>query len=114
LVFDIGDAVAQDQLALFQPLHLDDVGARRRGERRDRRIEIAMLLLQTRKLRPKLAFFLSGHRRFAPGPDRPIPRTLYPQARSARVPVGGRRKPRNYHYIHAAIKLQAKWPITAS
>src|SRR5271155_4351325 len=58
LVFDERDAVAQLQLALLQALHLNEVGARRFLQRRDRGIEVAMLLLQTRKLRPKLAFFL--------------------------------------------------------
>ncbi len=63
LVFDEGDAVAQLQLALLQALHLDDVGAQRMLQRRNRGVEVAMLLLQARKLRPKLAFFLFCHRR---------------------------------------------------
>src|ERR1700723_1937957 len=63
LVFDEGDAVAQLQLALLQALHLDDVGAQRMLQRRNRGVEIAMLLLQARQLRPKLAFFLFRHRR---------------------------------------------------
>ena len=63
LVLDEGDAVAQLQLALLQALNLDDVGARRDLERRNRGIEVAMLLLQACKLRPKLAFFLLCHRR---------------------------------------------------
>ena len=36
-------------------------------ERRDRGIEVAMLLLQARKLRPKLAFFLVIAALVAPG-----------------------------------------------
>ena len=63
LVFDEGDAVAQLQLALLQALHLDDVGAGRILQRRNRGVEVAMLLLQARQLRPKLAFFLLRHRR---------------------------------------------------
>ena len=63
LVFDEGDAVAQLQLALLQALDLDDVGARRLLQRRNRGVEVAMLLLQARQLRPKLAFFLCRHRR---------------------------------------------------
>src|SRR5580692_1537876 len=63
LVFDEGNAVAQLQLALLQALHLDDVGARRILQRRNRGVEVAMLLLQARQLRPKLAFFLLRHRR---------------------------------------------------
>jgi hypothetical protein len=63
LVFDEGDAVAQVELALLEALNLDDVGAGRRLQRRDRGVEVAMLLLKARKLRPKLAFFLFRHRR---------------------------------------------------
>ncbi len=63
LVFDKGDAVAQVQLALLQALNLDDVGAWRSLQRSNRGVEVAMLLLQARKLRPKLAFFLLRHRR---------------------------------------------------
>jgi hypothetical protein len=51
------------QLALLQALHLDDVGARRILQCSNRGIEVAMLLLQARQLRPKLAFFLLRHRR---------------------------------------------------
>jgi len=63
LVFDELDAVAQHELALFQALHLNEVGARRFLQGSNRGIEIAMLLLQARQLRPKLAFFLVCHRR---------------------------------------------------
>src|SRR5580700_9954446 len=63
LVFDKGDAVAQLQLALLQALHLDDVSTRRILQGRNRGVEVAMLLLQARQLRPKLAFFLLRHRR---------------------------------------------------
>src|SRR5580698_4562676 len=61
LVCDKGDAVAQVEFALFQPLHLDNVGARRFLQRRNRGVEVAMLLLQARKLLPQLAFFLCCH-----------------------------------------------------
>src|SRR5208337_230558 len=63
LVFDEGYAVAQLQLALLQALNLDDVGAGRNLQCRDRGVEVAMLLLQAGKLRPQLAFFLFCHRR---------------------------------------------------
>ena len=52
LVLDEGDAVAQVELALLQPLHLDDVGTERVLQRRYRGVEVAMLLLQARKLLP--------------------------------------------------------------
>jgi hypothetical protein len=41
-----------------------------RLQRRNRGVEVAMLLLQARKLRPKLAFFLWCHRRLG-AVDRP-------------------------------------------
>ena len=62
-VFDEGDAVAQVEFALLQALDLDDVGPRRRLKRRNRRVEVAMLLLKACKLRSELAFFLLCHRR---------------------------------------------------
>ena len=63
LIFDKRDAVAQLQLALLEALNLDDIRAGRSLQRGDRGIEVAMLLLQAQKLRPKLAFFLLRHRR---------------------------------------------------
>jgi len=68
LIFDKGDAVAQLQFALFESLNLDEVGSGRILQRCNRGIEVAMLLLQARKLRPKLAFFLFRHRRLGRGP----------------------------------------------
>ena len=62
LVFDIGNSIAQDELALFESLDLQQIGARRVLQGGDRGIEIAMLLLQARQLLPQLAFFLFGHR----------------------------------------------------
>jgi len=55
-------AIAQLKLAFFQPLYLDNIRARRFLQRRDRGVEVAVLLKQARKLRPKLAFFLLRHR----------------------------------------------------
>jgi len=69
LIFDKGDAVPQLQLALLQALHLDDIRSRRSLQRSDRRVEIAMLLLQAQKLGPKLAFFLLRHRRLGRAAD---------------------------------------------
>ena len=63
LVLDEGDAVAQIELALLEPLHLQHVGAVRVLQRRDGGIEVAVLLLEARPLLPQLAFFLFGHRR---------------------------------------------------
>lgn len=46
LIFDERDAVAQDKFALLQALDLKHVKSRRKVERLDRGIEIAMLLAQ--------------------------------------------------------------------
>ena len=46
------------QLALFQPLDLQNVGTGRDLQRLDRGVEVAVLLQQARKLRAELAFFL--------------------------------------------------------
>src|ERR1700736_4300350 len=62
LVFDEGDAVAQEQLALFEPLHLERVGADRVLQRADGGVEVPVLLLQAHERRAELAFFLFGHR----------------------------------------------------
>ena len=43
-------------------------------QRSDRGVEVAMLLLQARKLRPKLAFFLFCHRRLV-APGTPVARS---------------------------------------
>jgi hypothetical protein len=74
LILDEGDAVAQLQLAFLKALHLDHVGAGRVLQRGDRGVEVAMLLLQARKLRPKLAFFLFCHRRLV-APGTPVARS---------------------------------------
>src|SRR5262249_16869407 len=84
LVFDEGDAVAQEQLALFQPLDLERIRSDRVLQRADRRIESAMLLLPAHERGAQFAFFLFGHRRSAAGlrafrqgqPSRPVPGTL--------------------------------------
>ena len=62
LVLDVGDAVAQIELALLEPLDLQHVGAVRLLQRRNGGVEVAMLLLEARPLLPQLAFFLFGHR----------------------------------------------------
>src|SRR4051812_34287967 len=54
LIFDKADAVAQHELALFQPLHLQEIRARHIVQGLDGDVEIAMLLLEARQLRPKL------------------------------------------------------------
>ena len=57
-----GYAVAQVELALLEPLHLEQVGPQRPLQGGDRGVEVAVLLLQPRQLLPQLAFFLFGHR----------------------------------------------------
>ena len=61
LVLDESDPVAQDELALLEPLDLQEVRARRNLKRLDRRIEVAMLLEEPRQLGAELAFFLFCH-----------------------------------------------------
>ena len=61
LVFDEGDAVAQLQLAFLQPLQPQQIRRRRLMQRVDRRIEIAMLLLQPGELVFQLALIIVGH-----------------------------------------------------
>ena len=62
LIFEMRNAVAQVELALLQPLYLQQVGARRVLQGGDRGIKIAVLLLHARQLLPQLAFFVLGHR----------------------------------------------------
>ena len=50
------------------------IRAGRSLQRGDRGVEVAMLLLQVRKLRPKLAFFLFCHRRLV-APGTPVARS---------------------------------------
>ena len=61
LVFDEGDAIAQLQLALLQPLQPQQIRCRRLMQRIDRRVEIAVLLLQPCELGFELALILVGH-----------------------------------------------------
>jgi hypothetical protein len=61
LVFDEGDAVAQLQLALLQPLQPQQVGRGRLMQSIDRRVEIAVLLLQPRELGFEFALIFVGH-----------------------------------------------------
>ena len=61
LVFDEGDAVAQLQLAFFQPLQPQQVRRRRLLQGIDRRVEIAVLLLQPSQFSRKLALIIVGH-----------------------------------------------------
>src|SRR6476620_2560895 len=61
LVFDEGDSVAQLQLALFQPLQSQKIRRRRLLQRVNRRVEIAVLLLQSREFGVKFALIFVGH-----------------------------------------------------
>jgi hypothetical protein len=60
-ILDLPDFVAEHQFALFQALHLNEVGTWRGGQRSDSGVEVAMFLLQARQLLPQRAFFLVGH-----------------------------------------------------
>ena len=54
--------VPQNQFAFFQPLHLDEVRARRIGQGRNGGVEVAVFLLKARQLVAQLALFVFGHR----------------------------------------------------
>src|SRR5882757_6294000 len=61
LIFDEGDAIAQLQLPLLQALQHQEIRRRRLMQRINRSIEIAVLLLQTRKLGVEFALILIVH-----------------------------------------------------
>jgi hypothetical protein len=61
LVFDEGDAVAQLQLALLQPLQPQQIWRGRLMQGIDRRVEIAVLLLQPCELGFEFALIFVGH-----------------------------------------------------
>ena len=61
LVFDEGDTVAQQQLALLQPLEPQQVGGRRLMQCIDRRIEVSVFLLQPGELGFELALVFVNH-----------------------------------------------------
>jgi hypothetical protein len=61
LVFDEGDAVAQLQLALLQPLQPQQIRRGRLLQRIDRRVEIAVFLLQPCELGFEFALIFVGH-----------------------------------------------------
>jgi hypothetical protein len=61
LVFDKGDAVAQQKLALLHALQSQEIRCGRLMQRIDRRIEIAMLLLQSGELGLEFALIFVGH-----------------------------------------------------
>ena len=70
LIFEPADLVAQNELALLEPLHLDEIGARRIGQSRNGGVEVAVFLLKARQLVAQLALFVFGHRH-QPGESRP-------------------------------------------
>ena len=61
LVFDEGDAVAQLQFAFLQPLQPQQIGRGRLMQSVDRRVEVAVLLLQLREFGLELALIFIGH-----------------------------------------------------
>ncbi|KWV44441.1 hypothetical protein AS156_24335 [Bradyrhizobium macuxiense] len=61
LVFDEGDAIAQLQLPLLQALQHQQIRRGRLMQRVDRGVEVAVLLLQTRKLGVEFALILIVH-----------------------------------------------------
>ena len=91
-VLDLTDLVAQDQLALFQPLHLNQVGAGRQGQGRNRGVEVAVFLLQARQLLAQCAFVVVVH--------------LHRWFATRRYQV--RRLRNNYRVFHSAFKAPEK------
>jgi hypothetical protein len=61
LVFDEGDAVAQLQLAFLQPLQPQQIRCGRLMQGIDRRVEIAVFLLQPREFGFEFALIFVGH-----------------------------------------------------
>ena len=90
LILDEGDAVAQVQLALFQPLDLQHIRAWGHLQGLDRGIEVTMLLEETRQLGAELAFFLTCH----------MPQRL----KAARAPGRPRRNLNKYRALSAGLQ----------
>jgi hypothetical protein len=61
LVFDEGDAVAQLQFAFFQPLQPQQIGRGRLMQSVNRRVEVAVLLLQPSEFGLEFALIFVGH-----------------------------------------------------
>jgi hypothetical protein len=61
LIFDEGDAIAQLQLALFQPLQPQQIRRGRLMQGIDRRVEISVFLLQPCELDFEFALIFVGH-----------------------------------------------------
>jgi hypothetical protein len=61
LVFDEGDAVTQLQFAFFQALQPQQIGSGRLMQSVDRRVEVAVLLLQPSEFGLEFALIFLGH-----------------------------------------------------
>jgi hypothetical protein len=61
LIFDERDTIAQLQLLFFQSLDLKQIRTRGILQCGNRGIEVAMGLIELRKLSPQLAFFVFSH-----------------------------------------------------
>lgn len=61
LVFDEGDPIAQQQLAFFQPLQPQEIWRGRLMQRINRRVEVAVFLLQACEFCVQLALVWIGH-----------------------------------------------------
>ena len=78
LVFDEGDAVAQLQFAFFQPLQPQQIWRGRLVQGIDRRVEIAVLLLQPGELGFEFALIFVGHGVLIANPDEKAKGKEYP------------------------------------
>jgi hypothetical protein len=61
LVFDERDAVPQRELAFFQPLQPEQIRRRRLVQRINRRVQVAVFLLQAGEFSLQFALVLVGH-----------------------------------------------------
>ncbi|MGY4318420.1 hypothetical protein ACVWW1_007747 [Bradyrhizobium sp. JR3.5] len=96
LIFDEGDAVAQLQLPLLQALQHQEIRRRRLMQRVDRGIEVAVLLLQTRKLGEEFALILIVHGCVLTGKHDEVV-AAEAAARRNILPERARRKPNRFH-----------------
>lgn len=117
LVLQGGDPVAQDQLALLQPLDLQAVGAGLRLQRVDGAVEIAVLLPQAEQFAAKGRItdvnnpVVAIHSRRPPCLERTIPRAWDGVIFMSKMPVSQRSTVRNIHSEAAPEPFDSTGPL---